>query len=213
MSKNKHQHEKTTDPVEETAAEVETQTSLEQTEVTAAPQEKHAEEVVEKEKPVTAEEAKVVKNSFMEFVARIKESGTEGEKMVVENMEIYLSVMDGTRLLTIDDITREQQRLYSLIKNVGRREKDFRKTVVALRAYFKEYHNSVFHDKRINRGHENLRISADERKAFFNYLQLFKIFAEVNDLKDVKKSVDVSRSLTNPAIPAEVKDRYVSLVN
>ena len=138
MSKNKHQHEKTTDSVEETADEVETQTSLEQTEVTATPQEKHAEEVVEKEKPVTVEEAKVVKNSFMEFVARIKESGTDGEKMVVENMEIYLSVMDGTRLLTIEDITREQQRLYSLIKNVGRREKDFRKTVVALRAYFKE---------------------------------------------------------------------------
>lgn len=147
------------------------------------------------------------------YIERIKSDGTAGEQMVVTAMESYLAVMDGPGPLDMNAIVREQTRLYTMFRNIGRREEDFRKAVVAARIFFREYKDTAFHDTRINRGHEALQMNADDRKAFYTYLQLFKIIAAVNDLKEVKKSVDVSRSLTNPAIPAEVKERYVSLVN
>ena len=147
------------------------------------------------------------------FVDNIKANGTAGEQMVVTVMESYLAVMGVNRPLDVATMVREQTRLYTMFKNIGRRTDDFRKTVVAARYFFREHKDGAFHDTRINRGHEGLQMSSDDRRAFYTYLQLFKIFAMVNDLKDVKKSVDLSRSLTNPAVPAEVKERYVSLVN
>ncbi|MEG3033884.1 MAG: hypothetical protein RR877_00120 [Aurantimicrobium sp.] len=170
------------------------------------------------EKPVTSvapqEMAKQQAQGAMAiYIDRIKKDGTAGEKMVVETMEAYLAVMGTGKPLDSASIVREQTRLYTMFKNIGRRTDDFRKAVVVARFFFKENADGAFHDTRINRGHEALQLSADDRKAFYTYLQLFKIIASVNDLKDVKKSVDVSRSLTNPVIPAEVKERYVSLVN
>ena len=189
----------------------------EKTEVakTDAPQK---EEANVEEKPVTSvapqEMAKQQAQGAMAiYIDRIKKDGTAGEKMVVETMEAYLAVMGTGKPLDNASIVREQTRLYTMFKNIGRRTDDFRKAVVVARFFFKENADGAFHDTRINRGHEALQLSADDRKAFYTYLQLFKIIASVNDLKDVKKSVDVSRSLTNPVIPAEVKERYVSLVN
>ena len=147
------------------------------------------------------------------YIDRIKKDGTAGENMVVEAMEAYLAVMGSGKPLDTATIVRKQTRLYTMFKNIGRRTDDFRKAVVVARFFFKENADGAFHDTRINRGHEALQLSSDDRRAFYTYLQLFKIIASVNDLKDVKKSVDVSRSLTNPVIPAEVKERYVSLVN
>ena len=147
------------------------------------------------------------------YIDRIKRDGTAGEHMVIETMEAYLAVMGSARPLDTATIVREQTRLYTMFKNIGRRTDDFRKAVVVARFFFKEHADGAFHDTRINRGHEALQLSTDDRRAFYTYLQLYKIIAAVNDLKDVKKSVDVSRSLTNPVIPAEVKERYVSLIN
>lgn len=152
-------------------------------------------------------------NAMNIYIDRIKKDGTAGEKMVVDTMEAYLSVMNGGRPLDTNTIVREQTRLYTMFKNIGRRTDDFRKAVVVARFFFRENFDGAFHDIRINRGHESLQLSADDRKAFYSYLQLYKIIASVNDLKDIKKSVDVSRSLTNPVIPSEVKERYVSLIN
>lgn len=147
------------------------------------------------------------------YVERVRKDGTFGEQMVLDTMEAYLKVMNSDGPLDTATIVREQTRLYGLFKNIGRRTDDFRKSIVVMRFFFREHKDTAFHDTRINRGHEALQLTSDDRKAFFNYLQLFKIIASVNDLKDVKKSVDVNRSLTNPVIPAEVKDRYVSLIN
>jgi hypothetical protein len=152
-------------------------------------------------------------NAFKIYVDNIKQSGTAGEKMVVETMEQYIEAMGTNRPIPVDEIVKEQSRLYGMFKNIGRRDQDFRKSVVAARAYFKEYYDTVLHDTKINRGHEALNMNADDRKAFYSYLQLYKILATVNDLKDVNKSVTVSRSLNNPVIPTEVLDRYIALVN
>lgn len=158
------------------------------------------------------EKPQVEESAFTKYIKQIKESGTVGEQMVVETMEAYLKVMSSS-IIDIEDIVREQTRLYGLFKNIGRREDDFRKTVVATRAYFKEYYNTVFHDSKINRGHESLLMSADDRKVFYNYLQLYKIFASVNDLKEVNKYVVISRSLDSSVVPAEVVEKYLTLVN
>ena len=189
----------------------------EKTEVakTDAPQK---EEANVEEKPVASVAPEVMakqqaQGAMAIYIDRIKKDGTAGENMVVETMEAYLAVMGSGKPLDTATIVREQTRLYTMFKNIGRRTDDFRKAVVVARFFFKENADGAFHDTRINRGHEALQLSSDDRRAFYTYLQLFKIIASVNDLKDVKKSVDVSRSLTNPVIPAEVKERYVSLVN
>lgn len=189
----------------------------EKTEVakTDAPQK---EEANVEEKPVASVAPEVMakqqaQGAMAIYIDRIKKDGTAGENMVVETMEAYLAVMGSGKPLDSATIVREQTRLYTMFKNIGRRTDDFRKSVVVARFFFKENADGAFHDTRINRGHEALQLSSDDRRAFYTYLQLFKIIASVNDLKDVKKSVDVSRSLTNPVIPAEVKERYVSLVN
>lgn len=189
----------------------------EKTEVakTDAPQK---EEAKVEEKPVASVAPEVMakqqaQGAMAIYIDRIKKDGTAGENMVVETMEAYLAVMGSGKPLDTATIVREQTRLYTMFKNIGRRTDDFRKAVVVARFFFKENADGAFHDTRINRGHEALQMSSDDRRAFYTYLQLFKIIASVNDLKDVKKSVDVSRSLTNPAIPAEVKERYVSLVS
>ena len=189
----------------------------EKTEVakTDAPQK---EEAKVEEKPVASVAPEVMakqqaQGAMAIYIDRIKKDGTAGENMVVETMEAYLAVMGSGKPLDSATIVREQTRLYTMFKNIGRRTDDFRKAVVVARFFFKENADGAFHDTRINRGHEALQLSSDDRRAFYTYLQLFKIIASVNDLKDVKKSVDVSRSLTNPVIPAEVKERYVSLVN
>ncbi len=189
----------------------------EKTEVakTDAPQK---EEAKVEEKPVASVAPEVMakqqaQGAMAIYIDRIKKDGTAGENMVVETMEAYLAVMGSGKPLDTATIVREQTRLYTMFKNIGRRTDDFRKAVVVARFFFKENADGAFHDTRINRGHEALQLSSDDRRAFYTYLQLFKIIASVNDLKDVKKSVDVSRSLTNPVIPAEVKERYVSLVN
>lgn len=205
--------EKVKQPEQTTA----TATDVQKTEVakTDAPQK---EEAKVEEKPVAsvAPEAMAKQQAhgaMAIYIDRIKKDGTAGEKLVVETMEAYLSVMGSGKPLDTATIVREQTRLYTMFKNIGRRTDDFRKAVVVARYFFRENANGAFHDTRINRGHESLQMSSDDRRAFYTYLQLFKIIASVNDLKDVKKSVDVSRSLTNPVIPAEVKERYVSLVN
>ena len=189
----------------------------EKTEVakTDAPQK---EEAKVEEKPVASVAPEVMakqqaQGAMAIYIDRIKKDGTAGENMVVETMEAYLAVMGSGKPLDSATIVREQTRLYTMFKNIGRRTDDFRKAVVVARFFFKENADGAFHDTRINRGHEALQLSSDDRRAFYTYLQLFKIIASVNDLKDVKKSVDVSRSLTNPVISAEVKERYVSLVN
>ena len=192
-------------------------TEVAKTEVakTDAPQK---EEANVEEKPVASVAPEVMakqqaQGAMAIYIDRIKKDGTAGENMVVETMEAYLAVMGSGKPLDSATIVREQTRLYTMFKNIGRRTDDFRKAVVVARFFFKENADGAFHDTRINRGHEALQLSSDDRRAFYTYLQLFKIIASVNDLKDVKKSVDVSRSLTNPVIPAEVKERYVSLVN
>lgn len=136
-------------------------------------------------------------SSFDQKIALVLESGSTREKSVVVAMKQYIDAMQPGKPMDHKQGVIHQQNLWRLMLNVVNNEDSFEKCFGLLINFFREAKDGALHERYVFRFMEHLTIGQDASFAFLAMINLLKITASTNNRKDVKKQVDINRTMNS----------------
>ena len=153
--------------------------------------------VVASGKVVAVEADKPVEQSaFEKKIAKVLESGSVGEKTIVNYFTAYIDAMKPGKPQEPKKGASSQQTLWRGILTVLGNEEDFVKSFPLMISYVREHQDGVFADQYVFRFAEEMTIGKDQITAYHTVMTILKIAAGLKNKTDMKKHVDLNRGIT-----------------
>lgn len=149
--------------------------------------------------------------TFTERVNELKENGTSREKNIIYVFEMYLENMKPGKPMSDQVAIVEQNRLWQSIKQLFNNQEDFDRGMHLVIGYVRENINGVFHDSYTYRGFDSDQnmIDADNSNTFYRVIHMLKVASGLNSYQQIKKSVDLVRTLEGPVFDDDAKNRVI----
>lgn len=148
-------------------------------------------------------------SAFDQKIEKVIASGSVREKAVVASMKQYLTAMKPGITMDYKSGVLHQQNLWRLIFNVVSNEESFEQCFGLLINFFREAKDEALHERYVFRFVEHLTIGSEAIAAFLAMVNLLKVTASTNNRKDVKKQVDIQRTM-NSVYNEETRQRVQS---
>ena len=152
---------------------------------------------------------------FEKSLEDIRANGSAMQKMVVNNLSNYVKEMMPGRVMSADNINRQQNILWSTIKIVIESEKDFANSFPLIIEFFRNYRmvgdkKGPFHDDYLYRGTEHTTMSSTESMYFLGMLNLLTAVVESKSKKQATTTVDLNRVLSEQIYSDEGRNRVIN---
>ena len=157
--------------------------------------------------------ATVVNGSFADTIAKIKTSGTVGQRSLVAQLEQYIAAMKPGMPVEIAAGSRNQISLWRTIQNMIERSGDeFTNLYSLLLAYFEAYKDDVFHEIYVFRFAENTTLPPDELDSYQQMINLIKLTCSQKGRDVALRQVDLGRTMKSN-ISESGKQRVLGFYN
>lgn len=149
------------------------------------------------------------KSDFEQVVDTIIADGTVVMQTLAAALRDYNTVMGSSGQIRHEVINLHQGTLWRVIRMVLNSGEDFEAGLNLLIAFVRNGRDGAFADAHLFRGFEHTRMNGIQSKAFQSVLTLLTTAAGVNNRAQVRKTIDLGRTMNSEVFSSEARTRVL----
>lgn len=165
--------------------------------------------IVEPTPPINVGALLREKSTFEQAIDDIIAKGSVTLQTVAGALRDYDQAMGSTAAIDTATINLQQGTLWRVIRMVLNSGEDFEGGLNLIIAFIREGKAGAFSDANLFRGFEHTRLNGDHSKAFQSILTLLNVAASVNNRTNVRKAIDLGRTMTSDVFTPEARTRVL----